>query len=113
MKLDPEELAKMYDALSKRPVFRRWIMPPRREMVFRITHDKNKKGYFRRLTRGYVIAISEQHHNTAKEVEVTMAHEMIHAYLEMVRPDAKPHGHEFQSLAYEICKSAGYDWGTF
>lgn len=113
MKLDPEYLAAVYSRLRRGPVFRGLKLPPRGAMVFRATQNKKHAGYFRRLTRGWAIAISEQHNATDKEVEATMAHEMIHAHLHLSNPQARHHGPEFQRLADKVCARLGYDRRTF
>ena len=104
MKLTPEILAKVYDRLAKSPPFSGWEMPPRELMVFKITKNKKRRGYFRPLNSGIVISISEKYNTTRRQVEATMAHEMIHAHLEMVSPDGPHHGHEFQACADLVCE---------
>ena len=103
MKLTPEKLAKVYDKLAQRPPFSGWEMPPRELMVFKITRNKKRLGYFRPLNDSMVISISEKH-NTARRVQATMAHEMIHAHLEMVSPYGPHHGPEFQACADAVCE---------
>lgn len=104
MKLTPEKLAKIYDKLARCSPFSQWNMPPRGLMVFKITKSKKRRGYFRPLYNGMVISISEEHNTTRRQVEATMAHEMIHAHLEMVSPDGPHHGREFQARADEVCE---------
>lgn len=113
MKLSPKDLAEMYDRLRRGPIFYRLKFPPRRFMGFRVTRNKKRAGYFRGLTNGWLIAISEQHHDTAQEAEATMAHEMVHAHLQFTNPGGDPHGPEFQRLADRVCARLGYDRSTF
>ena len=113
MKLTPEKLAEHYDRLRQTIAFRDLKFPARNCMVFKITRDKRKRGYFRALSSGWVIAISEEHNKTQAEVEKVMAHEMIHACLEMVCPDAAHHGKEFQECADRVCNYLGFDREKF
>lgn len=113
MKLTPEIIAEHYDILRLANPFKRLKLPARRTMQFRVTKNKRYRGYFRGLKSGYVIAISEEHNATGLDVQRTMAHEMIHAHLEMICPDAPHHGKEFQKLADKVCECFGYDRRTF
>ena len=113
MKLTPEKLAEHYDRLRQTVAFRDLKFPPRERMIFKITRDKKKRGYFRPLSSGWVIAISEEHNKTEGEVQRVMAHEMVHAHLEMVCPDAPHHGKEFQESADEVCRYFSFDREEF
>lgn len=113
MKLTPEKLAEHYDWLRQTIAFRDLKFPARERMVFKTTKDKRKRGYFRPLSSGWVIAISEEHNKTQEDVQKVMAHEMIHAHLEMVCPDAPHHGKEFQECADRVCNYLGFDRERF
>lgn len=113
MKLTPEKIAEHYDWLLQTVPFRDQKMPDRNRMVFKTTKDKRKRGYFRPLSSGWVIAISEDNHRTQAEVQATVAHEMIHANIEMILPSAPHHGAWFQEMADEICEYFGFDREKF
>lgn len=113
MKLTPEKLAEHYDWLRQTLAFRDLKFPPRERMIFKTTRDKKKRGYFRSLSNGWAIAISEEHNKTHGEVQKVMAHEMIHAHLEMICPDAAHHGKEFQECADRVCKHLKFNREEF
>ena len=113
MKLTPEILAEHYDWLRSVKPFCDWKMPARHRMMFRITKNKNRRGYFRPLEKHWVIAISEENNKSVGEVQLTMAHEMIHAHIEMRQPRAPHHGELFQECAKIVCDWFGFDREKF
>jgi len=102
--LTPEIIAAAYTYLRSTPPFNRWKLPPAHDIKFKVTKSMTDAGY----CAGSEIGISEKCSAHTHSLLSTMAHEMIHIYLDR-RGVKAHHGPEFQRCAKRICDVHGFD----
>jgi hypothetical protein len=106
--LTPDTLCAAYEYLRATPPFRRWKLPQGDQIEFRVTHEKSYVGQAIGGAEFPIIWISGHHVGRTQTLLETMAHEMIHVYLDRKGVRAH-HGAAFKSCADRICRYHGFD----
>lgn len=111
-----EELARTaYDFLCETEPFRQWNMPAGEEVKFlvwtpRLKKDKGTFASYQWDGAQHVIRINQNKHGHTPVVLMSMAHEMIHLYIEVAAIKQKhPHDKVFKLLGQEVCYWHGWD----
>lgn len=107
--LTPEILRAAYEYLRATPPFNRWRLPAADEVEFHVTRHKDRTGDCE--TAGGqepIIRISAALVGWTSSLMATMAHELVHLYLDRKGVRAH-HGREFQRCARLVCKRHGFD----
>ena len=113
LRLTPEVLAAAYEYLRACPPFNRWKMPEVDDVAFKVSRDTRTDGLcFQTADGGYGIAISDAKHSHTATLMATMAHEMVHVYLDR-RGVRAHHGADFRRCAALVCKHHGFDLAGF
>ena len=112
----PESLEAAYAYLVTTLPFRRWKLPPAEEVGFRVTRSRTHYGQCltERTDNGFqhTVEVSSVKNKSEGDLFQTMAHEMIHVYLDRRRVRAH-HGPEFKRCAAIVCRRHGYKVETF
>jgi predicted SprT family Zn-dependent metalloprotease len=106
--LTPETLAAAYTFLRTTRPFSRWKLPPAHEVRFRVTRSSQDAGY----CRAGEIGISARCSAHTESMLATMAHEMIHLYLDRKKVRSH-HGAEFLAAAERVGREHGFDHKRF
>jgi hypothetical protein len=108
--LTPEILRAAYDYLRATPPFNRWKLPPADEVEFHVTRHKDRTGDCETGPAGQepIIRISATLVGWTSSLMATMAHELIHVYLDRKGVRAH-HGAAFRRCAAQVCRRHGFD----
>lgn len=107
MHLSPAILKAAYDLLAETRPFCNWHLPDSDDVKF-IVHAAKEYGY----CRGNEIGISTYRVGRMDCLLETMAHEMIHVYLDRLGVKSS-HGRPFHKLARQVCREHGFDFKRF
>lgn len=112
LRISPDMLDRAYDYLSASRPFRAWRLPPADEVEFHVTRHADVIGTCQQVGSRWIISISEAKVGTTHLLMQTMAHEMIHVYLQRkgIRRD---HGADFIRCARRVCRSHGFQIREF
>jgi len=110
--LTPEILEGAYRFLQKTPPFTRWHLPNADNVVFRVMRSDQFLGRCLWENGHHVIEVSTTKVGHTSTLFETMAHEMVHLYLDRkgVRTE---HGREFRNCSWQICQLHGFDYRSF
>ena len=114
--MHPESLEAAYAYLATTLPFRRWKLPSAEEIGFRVTRSRSHFGQC--LTErtdkgfGHTVEVSSVKNKTGDDMFQTMAHEMIHVYLDR-RSVRAHHGPEFKRCAAIVCRRHGWKVENF
>lgn len=94
---------------STRP-FCYWNLPEGEDVVFRVLRTDRRHGHYRWFGSKHTIAVSGKTHGRTLALMETMAHEMVHLYIELHKfKDKSEHGPVFRHFAGQVCKYHGFD----
>lgn len=108
---DTETLTAGYELLRGTKPFKRWKLPPARELNFRVSQGDLYAWY---VHNDKELSVSQRKNHRLSSMLQSMAHEMVHLYL--ARKGVKhwdKHGAEFNRLARSVCKHHGFEEATF
>jgi hypothetical protein len=110
MIINVDMLAPAYDYLAATEPFYNWNLPPAEEIRFKLFKKWKKYAHYFRVDGVHHIEFSTKHVTDHYMLLATMAHEMIHLFLEthcMHGDDF--HGEAFQRIANEVCELHGFN----
>jgi hypothetical protein len=109
--LTPAVLEAAYRFLQSTKPFCSWKLPDADDVEFRVAHCKLWHGLFDSGTDGTPrISVSSWSVGRTESLIETMAHEMIHLYLEESGMDDRgEHGERFYKAAATVCRYHGFD----
>jgi hypothetical protein len=112
--ITPDILHWAYEYLRHTPPFRRWGLPEADEVEFHVTRSQEARGHCQQAgaAGAAVIAVSQALVVRTQRLIETVAHEMIHLYLDR-RGVKSAHGAEFKKCAAAVCREHGFDPGDF
>jgi hypothetical protein len=112
LKLTPDVLAAAYEYLRATLPFRRWSLPPARDVRFRVVRYKWKRGTYGTDYGQHNIFVSEVCIIRTGTLIPVMGHEMCHLRQVMVGVPLG-HGPKFQKMADLVCRHHGFDRALF
>jgi len=105
MIINTDMLAHAYEYLSCTEPFRNWNLPPAEEVRFKTFRKWKKYAHYFRVGDQHHIEFSTKHITSHYMLLATMAHEMLHLFLEThCMHGDDHHGEAFQKLANEVCE---------
>jgi hypothetical protein len=114
LRLTPAMLEATYELLRLTKPFKQWKLPHADDVEFHVTRHADRRGDCVDAGHAHVIRISETQHDTLVDLIETMAHEMVHLRLDIIRPkDKATHGVWFKRLAKQVCRHQGFEEATF
>lgn len=109
----PEHLELAYELLRATKPFSGWRLPEADEVEFHVVRMKDQADCHWN-GNWHVIRIADNRHASLAPLLVTMAHEMLHMYLDRTYPkDRAAHGWRFKRYADRICRHHTFDRGQF
>jgi hypothetical protein len=108
MHITPEIVRAAYDYLRTTPPFKRWSLPPADEVEIRIMKHPEARAWCVDNVNPPVISVSETLVGRTQTLIETLAHEMVHIYLNRKGVKAH-HGSDFKRCAASVCKQHGFD----
>ena len=114
--LTPHVLVAAYEYLRATQPFKGWHLPDAEEVEFGVTRHRDREGdhsTYRRTTE-HIIRVSAYYVKTTHALLVCLAHEMIHAHMELSKTTQRNgHGPMFKRLARRVCKVHGWEVEKF
>ena len=110
--LSPQMCEAAYEFWRSAPPFRRWKLPPSDEIQFHVIHKRGLFADCEMVDGEHIIRISTAKVRDTYALVDTMAHEMVHVYLDR-RGVRAHHGADFKRCAARVCRIHGFDPKTF
>jgi hypothetical protein len=109
--LDPDMLEATYNFLKCTPPFKRFKLPDSDDVIFTVGFKHNVLGEYRWFDHQHTITISGRCIGYTDGLIETMAHEMIHLYLEHTNQESYNNAHSmlFRKIAKQVCRYHGFD----
>lgn len=109
--LTPDVLVAAYEYLRTTEPFRRWKLPDSDDIVFMVTHDRERMGQVSIFKGHLTLEISAVQIGHTASLMSVMAHEMIHIHQKDVRAETSgaQHNAAFRKLAARVCAFHGFD----
>lgn len=109
MRLTPAILRSTYAFVRSTLPFSRWHLPEADEVEFHVLRKTDVMGDC--FVNPDIIRLSERRMSFTAKIVETMAHEMVHLYIDRHRlaPAASNHGAEFRRRWRQVCKHHGFD----
>lgn len=116
--LTPDVLEAAYELLRATPPFDKWKLPDGDEVKFSVTITKAEYAQYQWDGVQHTISISMGKNGYIVSLLESMAHEMIHLYLEKMgweskRASAIYHNARFRKFAERVCRIHGFDPKAF
>ena len=117
--LNKEVLAAAYDYLASTEPFAQWNMPHSEDVVFKVSHSREKAYGWYIAGRGegeppHEIAVSSKYIGRTQSLMEVMAHEMIHLHQKQTAMHTSTvHNAAFKAIAAKVCALHGFDPLTF
>lgn len=104
-----------YERLRMTAPFNRWPLPHGDKIAFHITGDEDRYGHFVECRRWHFmrIGVSAVNVKNLHDLDMLLAHEMIHLYLHLRKFKGKDHGKTFMMYARRICRTHGWKLEDF
>ncbi len=111
----PEHLELAYELLRATKPFSGWRLPEADDVEFHVVRMKGQdQADCRWDGNRHVIRIAANKHASLAPLLATMAHEMLHLYLDRAYPQNRAaHGALFKRHADRICRQHTFDRGQF
>ena len=110
VRLTPHLLESTYDFLRSTKPFSGWGLPEADEVEFHITRHYDQMADCGISDDGnHCIRVSERRVAHTLTLVVTMAHEMVHLYLDLIGDRGADHGVEFRKKWKCVCSHHGFD----
>jgi predicted SprT family Zn-dependent metalloprotease len=108
VKLSPQKLAGIYEMLCQFEPFKGWTMPPSKDIEFHVSRDKTCYGEY--SPEPHAITLSSAKNGFLETAIRTMAHEMIHLKLYVLkRKNWDKHESNFAQMAHKVSVNMGFD----
>lgn len=112
LRLTPSILVAAYEYLRSTPPFHRWKLPEADDVEFHVIRDATIYGDCDLVDDQHIIRISTGRVGRTQSLIESMAHEIVHVYLDR-RGVKAHHGADFRRCAARICRVHGFDPKTF
>lgn len=113
LRLTPAILVAAYEYLRSTPPFRRWKLPDADDVEFHVLRTREMFADCETTVAGqHIIRVSTGKVGRTGTLIESMAHEMVHVYLDR-RGVKAHHGAAFRRCAARICRVHGFDPKTF
>lgn len=112
LRLTPEILAGVYEALRVCQPFHRWRLPPAQDVKFRVMKYSTHEGHYTRgvRTQDHEIGVSATRIAHFDSLAIVMGHEMIHLHQAIAKLETRgEHNADFRRKASRVCKVLGFD----
>lgn len=109
--LTPETIAAAYDYLRTTPPFSGWNLPESDDVRFRVARTPKLRGWYVIDGGRHLIAISTGCVAHTETLMMTLAHELIHLFLQETGADRAggEHSAAFHKFGRQVCAVHGFD----
>lgn len=108
MIITPRAIRAVYAMLRELPPFANWKLPPARKVTFVVMDLETHLGQQQKIGPRHTIYVSRARLSHLNKVVETVAHEMVHVYLDD-RGVKVSHGTEFKKHKHQVAAAMGFD----